>query len=96
MSGIIIRPAMSAPEPFQEPMHSKSQSAPPLRHPLPPIVFPEELPVSGRRDDIAAALQAHQVIIVSGETGSGKTTQLPKICLALGRGASIPATLQER
>ncbi|MET0962989.1 MAG: ATP-dependent RNA helicase HrpA, partial [Noviherbaspirillum sp.] len=47
---------------------------------------PEELPVSGRRDEIAAALQAHQVIIVSGETGSGKTTQLPKICLALGRG----------
>ncbi|SMP45503.1 ATP-dependent RNA helicase HrpA [Noviherbaspirillum suwonense] len=59
---------------------------PPFRHPLPAIVFPEELPVSGRRDEIAAALQAHQVIIVSGETGSGKTTQLPKICLALGRG----------
>ena len=58
----------------------------PLRNPLPPIVFPEELPVSTRRDDIAAALRANQVIIVCGETGSGKTTQLPKICLELGRG----------
>jgi len=59
---------------------------PPPRHPLPPVSFPEELPVSARRAEIAAALQANQVIIVSGETGSGKTTQLPKICLSLGRG----------
>ena len=58
----------------------------PERNPLPPIRFPEELPVSGRREEIASALRAHQVIIVSGETGSGKTTQLPKICLAEGRG----------
>ncbi|WP_240162418.1 ATP-dependent RNA helicase HrpA [Glaciimonas sp. PAMC28666] len=58
----------------------------PERNPLPPIVFPEELPVSGRRAEIAEALQANQVIIVCGETGSGKTTQLPKICLELGRG----------
>ncbi len=50
------------------------------------IDFPEELPVSLRRDEIADAIRAHQVVIVSGETGSGKTTQLPKICLALGRG----------
>ncbi len=50
------------------------------------ITFPEALPVSARRDEIAAALQQHQVIIVCGETGSGKTTQLPKIALALGRG----------
>ena len=50
------------------------------------IEFPESLPVSAKRDEIAAALQAHQVIIVCGETGSGKTTQLPKIALALGRG----------
>jgi len=55
---------------------------------LPRPDFPAELPVSGRRDEIAAALSAHQVIIVCGETGSGKTTQLPKICLALGRGAA--------
>jgi ATP-dependent helicase HrpA len=58
----------------------------PFRNPLPPITYPEELPVSGRREEIAAALKANQVIIVSGETGSGKTTQLPKICLELGRG----------
>ncbi|NDP39536.1 MAG: ATP-dependent RNA helicase HrpA [Rhodoferax sp.] len=50
------------------------------------IEFPESLPVSGKRDEIMAALQQHQVIIVCGETGSGKTTQLPKIALAMGRG----------
>lgn len=50
------------------------------------IEFPESLPVSGKRDEIAAALDKHQVIIVCGETGSGKTTQLPKIALSLGRG----------
>ncbi|MDR1423125.1 MAG: ATP-dependent RNA helicase HrpA [Azoarcus sp.] len=55
---------------------------------LPKPAFPEALPVCARRDDIAAALSAHQVIIVCGETGSGKTTQLPKICLCLGRGAA--------
>jgi ATP-dependent helicase HrpA len=48
--------------------------------------FPAELPISARREEIAAAVAAHQVVIVCGETGSGKTTQLPKICLALGRG----------
>jgi ATP-dependent helicase HrpA len=50
------------------------------------ITYPAELPVSARRDDIAAAIRDHQVVIVAGETGSGKTTQLPKICLELGRG----------
>ncbi len=50
------------------------------------ITFPPQLPVSARRDDIAAAIRDHQVVIVAGETGSGKTTQLPKICLELGRG----------
>ena len=50
------------------------------------IRFPEELPVSSQRQLIQDALQSHQVIIVCGETGSGKTTQLPKICLELGRG----------
>lgn len=57
-----------------------------FRNPLPPITYPEDLPVSGRREEIAKALMDNQVIIVSGETGSGKTTQLPKICLELGRG----------
>lgn len=50
------------------------------------ICFPEELPVSGQRQLIKDALNSHQVVIVCGETGSGKTTQLPKICLDLGRG----------
>ena len=53
---------------------------------LPRITFPEELPISAKRADIAEAIRAHQVVIVCGETGSGKTTQLPKICLELGRG----------
>ncbi|MDT4923126.1 MAG: ATP-dependent helicase HrpA [Pseudonocardiales bacterium] len=52
---------------------------------VPSVTYPD-LPVSARRDDIAAALRANQVIVVAGETGSGKTTQLPKICLELGRG----------
>ncbi|MEJ7630174.1 MAG: ATP-dependent RNA helicase HrpA [Nocardioidaceae bacterium] len=50
------------------------------------LTFPDELPVSERRADIADAIRDHQVVIVAGETGSGKTTQLPKICLELGRG----------
>lgn len=50
------------------------------------ISFPEELPVSARRQEIAEAIASNQVVVVSGETGSGKTTQLPKICLELGRG----------
>ncbi|ROS73366.1 ATP-dependent RNA helicase HrpA [Cellulomonas sp. PhB143] len=53
---------------------------------VPEIVYPEQLPVSARREDIAAAIRDHQVVIVAGETGSGKTTQLPKIALELGRG----------
>jgi ATP-dependent helicase HrpA len=53
---------------------------------VPPITYPESLPVSARREEIARALAGHPVIIVSGETGSGKTTQLPKIALELGRG----------
>ncbi|HEX3733488.1 MAG TPA: ATP-dependent RNA helicase HrpA, partial [Mycobacteriales bacterium] len=50
------------------------------------IGYPEELPVTARREEIAAAIAEHQVVIVAGETGSGKTTQLPKICAELGRG----------
>ncbi|OOF39663.1 ATP-dependent RNA helicase HrpA [Rodentibacter mrazii] len=51
-----------------------------------PIVFPEDLPVSQHRTEIERLLSAHQVIVVAGETGSGKTTQLPKMCLELGLG----------
>ena len=50
------------------------------------ITYPPELPVSQRREDIAETIRDHQVVIVAGETGSGKTTQLPKICLELGAG----------
>ena len=64
----------------------REEAAAPVRNPLPPITFPEDLPVSGRRAEIAKAVRDNQVVIVSGETGSGKTTQLPKICLELGRG----------
>ena len=53
---------------------------------MPPITYPEHLPVVERRDDIAAAIRDHQVVVIAGETGSGKTTQIPKICLELGRG----------
>jgi len=56
------------------------------RESVPPIRYPEELPVAQKKDDIAAAIRDHQVVIIAGETGSGKTTQIPKICLELGRG----------
>ena len=55
---------------------------------VPALVYPDELPVSTRRDEIAEAIRDNQVVIVAGETGSGKTTQLPKICLGLGRGVT--------
>ncbi len=55
---------------------------------LPKPTYPEDLPVIARRDEITRAIQQNQVIIVCGETGSGKTTQLPKICLELGRGVA--------
>lgn len=55
---------------------------------LPKPEYPLELPVSSKKDDIAKAIESNQVVIVCGETGSGKTTQLPKICLELGRGVA--------
>jgi ATP-dependent helicase HrpA len=53
---------------------------------VPAISYPTELPISERRDDLLAAIRDNQVVVVAGETGSGKTTQLPKLCLELGRG----------
>ncbi|MDK4331770.1 ATP-dependent RNA helicase HrpA [Corynebacterium accolens] len=53
---------------------------------VPPLTYPDSLPVSARKDDIAAAIEENQVVIIAGETGSGKTTQIPKICLDIGRG----------
>jgi ATP-dependent helicase HrpA len=58
------------------------------RDALPRPEFAQDLPVNQRKDEIAAAIAKHQVVIVCGETGSGKTTQLPKICLELGRGVA--------
>jgi len=62
-----------------------ANAAPAVAAPL-RIDFPESLPVSGKREEIMAAIRQHQVVIVCGETGSGKTTQLPKIALVMGRG----------
>jgi ATP-dependent helicase HrpA len=53
-----------------------------------PLPYPEDLPITGRKEDILAALASDQVVIVAGETGSGKSTQLPKICLEAGRGSA--------
>ena len=53
---------------------------------VPRVTYPSDLPISERREEIATAIQDHQVVVVCGETGSGKSTQLPKICLELGRG----------
>ena len=58
------------------------------RDAVPVISYPPELPVSQLKDEIAAVIAEHQVVVIAGETGSGKTTQLPKICLELGRGIS--------
>lgn len=52
----------------------------------PPITYPPELPITERRDELLRTIEAHQVVVVAGETGSGKSTQLPKLCLELGRG----------
>jgi ATP-dependent helicase HrpA len=53
---------------------------------VPAVTYPEQLPVSQKKSEIADAIRDHQVVIVAGETGSGKTTQIPKICMELGRG----------
>ncbi|WP_434738369.1 DEAD/DEAH box helicase, partial [Sphaerotilus sp.] len=76
------------PTPPAAPPKRTAAAAPTRRpaNPVPPITYPDALPVSARRDEIAQAMRDHQVIIVCGETGSGKTTQIPKIALELGRG----------
>ncbi|ONP08947.1 ATP-dependent RNA helicase HrpA [Burkholderia cenocepacia] len=74
------------------PRRERPPRAPVAPNPVPPITYPESLPVSGKRDEIARAIADHQVVIVCGETGSGKTTQLPKICLDLGRGLGAGGT----
>lgn len=80
-----MRPFMTESAPSQTPAATRAAAHPAALAPL-HIEFPESLPVSGKRQEIMAAIEKHQVVIVCGETGSGKTTQLPKIALALGRG----------
>lgn len=70
----------TAPRPFTPEQLSQRATS------VPTITYPAQLPVSARQEEIAAAILANQVVIVAGETGSGKTTQIPKICLDLGRG----------
>ena len=69
-------------------MKFSSQQLDQRRARLPKPTFSDELPIAQRKDEIAALIQANQVVVVCGETGSGKTTQLPKICLELGRGVT--------
>jgi ATP-dependent helicase HrpA len=65
---------------------------------LPAVSYPAELPITSRKDEIVAAIRAHQVVVIAGETGSGKTTQLPKMCLDAGLGikAKIGCTQPRR
>ena len=72
----------AAPRPFTPEQLSQRAAS------MPTITYPAQLPVSARQEEIAAAILANQVVIVAGETGSGKTTQIPKICLDLGRGVN--------
>lgn len=58
---------------------------------VPPVLYPPDLPITARREDIVSAIRKHQVVVIAGETGSGKTTQLPKMCLEAGLG--IEATI---
>jgi ATP-dependent helicase HrpA len=64
------------------------KSRAPLKPPPPQPVYDAALPITAHREEILQAMARHQVVIVAGETGSGKTTQLPKIALAAGRGAA--------
>ena len=65
---------------------------------VPAATYPPDLPITARKDDIVAAIRAHQVVVIAGETGSGKTTQIPKMCLEAGLGieAKIGCTQPRR
>src|SRR5271166_2840971 len=68
------------------------------RQNLPSVTYPPDLPITARKDDIVAAIRANQVVVIAGETGSGKTTQIPKMCLDAGLGieAKIGCTQPRR
>ena len=80
------RPRNQRPGNRRAEVHAAARAA--RRAAMPPITYPPELPVSQRKDEIARAIKEDQVVIIAGETGSGKTTQIPKICLELGRGVT--------
>ena len=82
--------ASPPPSPSWEKEGNVSQLASWSTLPRPVPRYPAELPITARRDEILAAIRDHQVVIVAGETGSGKSTQLPKMCLELGRGVAGP------
>jgi len=86
--GTLLRAGAYHPRPVTEPAPRRNPADRAVRaaNPIPPLRYPEALPVSARRDEIVQAIREHPVVIVCGETGSGKTTQLPKIALGLGRG----------
>jgi HrpA-like RNA helicase len=63
---------------------------------VPKVTYPDNLPVSQKQGEIAKAIEEHQVVIIAGETGSGKTTQIPKICLALGAGSRASSATPSR
>ena len=63
---------------------------------MPPVTYPPELPITARKDDIVAAIRAAQVVVIAGETGSGKTTQIPKMCLEAGLGIEAKSAARSR
>lgn len=80
------KPYDQAQEKLQHQLRESQNQVQQRKELLPVVTFDDRLPISAKRDEIAEAIEKHQVVIVAGETGSGKTTQLPKICLTLGRG----------
>jgi ATP-dependent helicase HrpA len=86
LNGLLRRDSSGALERIAEEIRESHGRARQRRESVPKIEYPPELPVSQKKEDIKAAIESSQVIVLCGETGSGKTTQLPKICLELGRG----------
>jgi ATP-dependent helicase HrpA len=81
-----LKRAREHPERLEAELEAARRRVARRRAAVPKVSYPPQLPVSARRDDLLAAIRDHQVVVVAGETGSGKTTQLPKLCLELGRG----------
>ena len=82
------RPGNQRAEPAEQQARRQTARLAAARETLPPLRYPEELPVSGRREELVRLIRDHQVVVVAGATGSGKTTQLPKLALEAGRGTT--------